>query len=86
MKRGRGKGEAVSPNMPPRTAQPVTIEQATRLAHQHWNNGDADRTERACNQILTARPNYADALHLLGLIAPSAEDPPRTKIDRTGQS
>jgi len=28
MKRGRGKGEAVSPNMPPRTAQPVTIEQA----------------------------------------------------------
>jgi tetratricopeptide (TPR) repeat protein len=74
MKRGRGKREGVSPSMPPRAVQPVTIEQATGLAHQHWNSGDADRAERICNQILSARPDYAEALHLLGLIAHAKKD------------
>ena len=74
MKRGRGKGEGASPGTPPQTAQLVTIEQASRVAYRHWDGGDADRAERVCRQILTARADYADALHLLGLIAHARKD------------
>jgi hypothetical protein len=60
--------------MPARAAQLVTIEEASRVAYQHWDGGDADRAERVCRQILTARADYADALHLLGLIAHARKD------------
>ena len=47
----------------------MSLEQAMALAYGHWNAGQADQAERLCQQVLQVWPEYADALHLLGLLA-----------------
>lgn len=50
---------------------PVTPEIGETLARAagHWNAGQADQAEMACQQVLAVWPGQADAMHLLGLMA-----------------
>lgn len=67
------------PDAPPPEAEPLipagglqpglSLEQAMRQAHGHWNAGHVDKAEQLCQQVLRAWPGYADALHLLGVMA-----------------
>lgn len=50
-------------------ADSIRIDKAMRLAHQHWTAGQVDQAERVCQGILREWPGYADALHLLGVMA-----------------
>lgn len=50
-------------------SQTVTLAQALDIALQHQQSGDLRRAEEIYRQILTADPNHADALQLLGTIA-----------------
>jgi protein O-GlcNAc transferase len=50
----------------------VTIPQAFQIALQNHQAGRLADAERLYRQILTAQPNHADALHLLGVIAHQA--------------
>ena len=52
----------------------VTIEQAMRLALQHHQAGRIAEAEKIYRQVLTQKPNHADALHLLGVIAHQTGD------------
>jgi tetratricopeptide (TPR) repeat protein len=74
MKQGRKANGPGKPDAAVEAGRLVSIEQAVRLAQLHWNGGHADRAERVCRQILAARPRYAEALHLLGLIAHARND------------
>ena len=47
----------------------MTIQQAFELAVQHHQSGRLAEAEAIYRQILAAEPRYADALHLLGVIA-----------------
>ncbi|WP_227121955.1 tetratricopeptide repeat protein [Kosakonia oryzae] len=47
----------------------MTLQEALRLAWQHWNAGQAPQAEHYCRQILAQHAGQPDALHLLGLIA-----------------
>ncbi|MBV8782358.1 MAG: glycosyltransferase family protein, partial [Phycisphaerae bacterium] len=47
----------------------ITIGQALHLAMQHHHAGRLKEAETIYRQVLTADPNHADALHLLGVIA-----------------
>lgn len=47
----------------------ITLQEAIRLAWQHWNVGQAPQAEHYCHQILARHVGQPDALHLLGLIA-----------------
>ena len=58
--RGGGTGGAM-----PR----VTIEQAVQIALQHHQAGRIAEAEKIYREVLNQRPNQADALHLLGVIA-----------------
>jgi protein O-GlcNAc transferase len=46
-----------------------SVQQLTDAAIQSHRAGDAARAETLCNQALSRQPEYADALHLLGLIS-----------------
>jgi predicted O-linked N-acetylglucosamine transferase (SPINDLY family) len=47
----------------------MTLEQALELAVQHHQAGRVREAEGLYLQILTAQPNHADALHLLGVLS-----------------
>jgi tetratricopeptide (TPR) repeat protein len=47
----------------------MDVEQAIALAYQLSNAGQVKRAEELCREVLTAAPQQAAALHLLGLIA-----------------
>src|SRR5262245_12120201 len=47
----------------------AAIPEAFALAIQHHQAGQLSEAEKIYRQILAVDPNYADALHLLGLIA-----------------
>jgi tetratricopeptide (TPR) repeat protein len=51
--------------------RPVTPEIGATLARAagHWNAGQADQAEMACQQVLAVWPGQSDAMHLLGLMA-----------------
>ncbi len=50
-------------------AESLRIDALMRTAHQHWTAGQAEQAERLCQGILRDWPGYADALHLLGVMA-----------------
>ncbi len=54
------------------TDQQLTIPQAMQLAEQHQASGNLQEAEQLLRQILQAQPQYAPALHLLGVIAHQA--------------
>src|SRR5580658_3072401 len=43
--------------------------QAFEVALEHFLAGQAQQAAAICTRILTAQPNHADALHLLGVVA-----------------
>jgi tetratricopeptide (TPR) repeat protein len=47
----------------------MNIEQSIQLARQHHTAGRLREAEALYRQILSAEPNHAEALHLLGLVA-----------------
>jgi len=47
----------------------VTLAQAVQLALEHHQAGRLHQAEQIYQKVLQADPNYADALHLLGVIA-----------------
>lgn len=47
----------------------IDIGQTLARAAAHWNAGQADQAEMACQQVLAAWPGQSDAMHLLGLMA-----------------
>jgi protein O-GlcNAc transferase len=47
----------------------VTIEQAMTMAVQHHQAGRLVEADAIYKQVLARQPNYADALHLLGMVA-----------------
>jgi tetratricopeptide (TPR) repeat protein len=49
--------------------QPLSIRATVRRAYARWSAGEADQAEQDCRRVLAAWPGYADALHLLGLMA-----------------
>ena len=53
----------------------VTFEQAIAFAMEHHAAGRLAEAESICRQILAAQPDYADALHLLGVIAFQVNNP-----------
>lgn len=54
-------------SLPP--SQNFNIGDALMRANQHWNAGQADQAEMACQQVLALWPGQSDAMHLLGLMA-----------------
>src|SRR5437763_11399943 len=46
----------------------MTLEQAFEMAMQHQQAGRPADAEALCRQILTYRPDHADALHMLGIL------------------
>ena len=68
----------------------LTLDQALALADQHLQAGRLPAAEALCRDILRARPNYAPALHLLGIIVyqagylPQAIDLVRRAIQADG--
>jgi tetratricopeptide (TPR) repeat protein len=48
---------------------PITIQQALVLALQHHQAGRSQEAEKLYRQILAERPDHAEALHLLGVLA-----------------
>ena len=72
------RGEVASaapPEVPPvsspstAASSTLTLEQASREALSLYQKGDLAEAERLCRLILSARQDYFDALHLLGVIA-----------------
>lgn len=53
----------------------MTVQQAIDLAIQHHRAGQLQRAESIYRQILTAFPEQADALHLLGVLSYQANQP-----------
>ena len=51
------------------TLQPLTIDQALRLAIGHHRAGHIPQAEAIYLQVLKAEPNQPDALHMLGMLA-----------------
>jgi tetratricopeptide (TPR) repeat protein len=49
-------------------AQPVSIEEAVKLAQSHHQAGRLGEAESLYRQILAVNPNQYDALHLLGIL------------------
>ena len=47
----------------------LDIGQTLARASAHWNAGQADQAEIACQQVLAVWPGQSDALHLMGLMA-----------------
>jgi Tfp pilus assembly protein PilF len=47
----------------------MTTQQKMELALQHFGSGRLRDTEGLCRQILSAQPQHAEALHLLGVLA-----------------
>jgi tetratricopeptide (TPR) repeat protein len=47
----------------------LDIGQTLARAHAHWNAGQADQAEMACQRVLAVWPAQPDAMHLLGLMA-----------------
>ena len=47
----------------------IDIGQTLMRANAHWNAGQADQAELACQQVLAVWPGQSDAMHLLGLMA-----------------
>jgi Flp pilus assembly protein TadD len=56
----------ITPASPP---QSIDIGQVLARAHAHWNAGQADQAEMACQQVLAVWPGQCDAAHLMGLMA-----------------
>ena len=54
---------------------PMTLDQLLQRAMQLRQRGAFDECEQLCRQILTAQPNHAGALNLLGILAAQAERP-----------
>ena len=54
---------------PPPEPKPFDVGEALQRAHAHWNAGQADQAEMACQQVLAVWPGQTDATHLLGLMA-----------------
>ena len=50
-------------------SEALSVPEALRRAHAHWNAGQADQAEILCQRVLAVWPGQADALHLLGLTA-----------------
>ena len=48
----------------------ATISEALAIAIQHHQAGRLQAAEQIYRQILAVEPNHADAIHLLGVIAP----------------
>ena len=46
----------------------MTLEQAFEMAVQHQQAGRPADAEALCRQILTYKPDHADALHMLGIL------------------
>ena len=47
----------------------IDIGQTLSRASSHWQAGQADQAEIACQQVLAVWPGQTDALHLMGLMA-----------------
>jgi tetratricopeptide (TPR) repeat protein len=47
----------------------ITVGDALRRAHAHWDAGHAREAEALCLQVVAAVPSHPDALHLLGIMA-----------------
>ncbi len=47
----------------------VTIDEAMRIAIEHYQAGRMAAAEEVCGQIVAQRPNHAHPLHLLGVLA-----------------
>lgn len=63
----------------------LSIEEAVDLALQYHQAGQLAEAERLYRQVLQAKPDHADALHYLGVIAHQREDP-KTAIDLIGKA
>lgn len=53
----------------PAPSDDLSIDEALRRAHAHWNAGQADQAELLCQRVLAVWPGQADALHLMGVMA-----------------
>ena len=53
----------------------LDIGQTLARASAHWNAGQADQAEIACQQVLAVWPGQSDALHLMGLMAHAYGNP-----------
>ena len=47
----------------------IDIGQTLSRAYAHWQAGQADQAEMACQQVLAIWPGQSDAMHLMGLMA-----------------
>ena len=47
----------------------LTIDDALRLAIDHYQAGRLELAEHVCRQVVAAEPDHADTRHLLGVIA-----------------
>jgi tetratricopeptide (TPR) repeat protein len=63
----------------------MPVPEAIKLAARHQEAGRLVRAEKVCRQILAAKPDNADALHLLGVIAHQAGKPARA-VEFIGQA
>ena len=63
----------------------VSIEEAVDLALRYHQAGQLAEAERLYRQVLQAKPDHADALHYLGVVAHQREDP-KTAIDLIGKA
>ena len=54
---------------PDAPVQTIDLGQTLGRAYAHWQAGQADQAEMACQRILAVWPGHCDAMHLLGLMA-----------------
>jgi Flp pilus assembly protein TadD len=57
------------PQTTPQAALPAGMGRWLQRALSQYERGDLPAAENACRQVLQLKPNQADALHLLGLVA-----------------
>lgn len=57
----------------------MTIQQILMAAMARHQDGDLANAERLYEQVLTARPDHGEALHLLGVVALQRHDYPRAR-------
>lgn len=51
------------------TTSPVAVAQATRMAWMYYQSGFPEQAELVCRQLIDTLPKYAEAWHLLGVLA-----------------
>lgn len=64
--------QPIVPTMQAPQSQKITIEQAMKIAEHHQQKGNLQQAEQVIRDILQAAPNFAPAIHLLGVVAYNA--------------